>query len=67
MSLARGHQFPMAFLSIASGLEAHGSDSEQPLPFTHIDIAGSGVENGDWQHGKPSAAPVAALAARYLK
>ena len=63
----RGHQFPMAFLSIASGLEAHGSDSEQPLPFTHIDIAGSGVENGDWQHGKPSAAPVAALAARYLK
>lgn len=63
----RGHQFPMAFLSIASGLEQHGSNSEQPLPFTHIDIAGSGVEKGDWQHGKPSAAPVVALAARYLK
>ena len=63
----RGHQFPMAFLSIASGLDQHGSDSEAPLPFTHIDIAGSGVEKGDWQHGKPSAAPVAALAARYLR
>ena len=63
----RGHQFPMAFLCIASGLEHHGSDSKMPLPFTHIDIAGSGVEKGDWQHGKPSAAPVVALAARYLK
>lgn len=62
----RGHQFPMAFLAVASGLANHGSDSQSPLPFTHIDIAGSGVENGDWQHGKPTAAPVAALAAHFL-
>ena len=63
----RGHQFPMAFLTLAAGLDEHGSDCEQPIPYTHIDIAGSGVEKGDWQHGKPSAAPVVAMAARYLK
>lgn len=67
VSTARGHQFPMAFLSIAAGLDKHGSDSEQPLPYTHVDIAGSGVENMDWQHGKPTATPVLAFAARYLQ
>ena len=58
---SRGHQFPMAFLAIASGLDRHGPDSEQPLCFTHIDIGGSGVEGSDWQHGRPSGAPVIAL------
>ena len=57
---ARGHQFPMAFLNLSSGL------SKTDYAFTHIDIAGSGVEQGDWQHGKPTAAPVVMLAARYL-
>ncbi|MET1256125.1 M17 family metallopeptidase [Aliikangiella maris] len=66
VSVARGHQFPMAFLALSSGLDKHGSQSEQPIAYTHIDIAGSGVEGSDWQHGKPTAAPVAALAARYL-
>ena len=61
----RGHQFPMAFLVAAAGLDQHGVNTEQPLPYCHIDIAGSGVDGGDWQHGKPSAAPVAALAAYY--
>lgn len=37
----RGHQFPMAFLCLASGLDQHGSDSKKPLPYTHLDIAGS--------------------------
>lgn len=64
---ARGHQFPMAFLAIASGLDKHGNDSELPLPYVHIDIAGSGVEGGDWQHGKPTAASVASLFATYIK
>ncbi|WP_341503153.1 leucyl aminopeptidase family protein [Gallaecimonas sp. GXIMD4217] len=63
---SRGHQFPMAFLAIASGLDRHGNSADKPLPYTHIDIAGSGVEGGDWQHGKPSAAPVLTLAATYL-
>lgn len=67
VSVARGHQFPMAYLSKASGLDDHGMRSEQPLPYVHIDIAGSSVEGGDWQHGKPTAAPLVALAARYLK
>jgi leucyl aminopeptidase len=57
----RGHQFPMAFLCRASGLEAHGNDSLQPLPFTHVDIGGSGCEGGDWQHGRPTARPVVAM------
>jgi leucyl aminopeptidase len=64
---ARGHQFPMAFLAVSSGLDKHGCDSDLPLPFVHIDIAGSGVEGGDWQHGKPTAASVAMLAGTYLK
>lgn len=63
----RGHQFPMAFLAISAGLDKHGMNSEQPLPYTHVDIAGSGVETGDWQHGKPSATPVLAFAGRYLR
>jgi len=62
----RGHQFPMAFLAVASGLDKHSVDSTLPMAYTHIDIAGSGVDGGDWQHDKPSAAPVTAMAARYL-
>ncbi len=58
---ARGHQFPMAFLCLASGLDKHGGDSALPLPFTHIDIGGSGAEGGDWQHGAPTGRPLAAL------
>ncbi len=66
VSVARGHQFPMAFLCLSSGLDDHGKYSDHPIPYTHIDIAGSGVEAGDWQHDKPTAAPVTALAGRYL-
>lgn len=64
---ARGHQFPMAFLVRASGLDAHGRSSERPLPFTHLDVAGSATEGGDWQHGRPTGAPLVALAATYLE
>ncbi|GGD48213.1 M17 family metallopeptidase [Lacimicrobium alkaliphilum] len=63
---ARGHQFPMAFLSIASGLINHDSNADKPLPYVHMDIAGSGVDAGDWQHDTPTGAPVVALAARYM-
>lgn len=62
----RGHQFPMAFLAIVAGLDKHGSNSAQPLPYIHVDIAGSGVDTGDWQHGKPTATPVLSFAGRYL-
>lgn len=63
----RGHQFPMAFLAISSGIDKHGCDAAVSLPYIHVDIAGSGVEGGDWQHGKPTAAAVTALAATFLK
>jgi leucyl aminopeptidase len=58
---ARGHQYPAAFLNVASGLAAHGNDAARPLPFTHIDLGGSATEGSDWQHGRPTAAPVVAL------
>ncbi len=57
----RGHQFPMAFLAVSSGLVRHGRSGGTPLPYTHIDIGGSGVIGGDWQHGRPTGAPVVAL------
>lgn len=63
---ARGHQFPMAFLVVAAGLD-QSSALSGGLPYVHIDIAGSGVDGGDWQHGKPSASPVTSLAAAYLR
>jgi leucyl aminopeptidase len=66
VSTPRGHQFPMAFLSVASGLDMHNVDSESPIPYTHVDIAGSAVEGLDWQHGKPTAAPIAAFTAAYI-
>lgn len=64
---SRGHQFPMAFLAISSGIDEHGCNADVCLPYVHIDIAGSGVEGGDWQHGKPTAAAVSMLAAAYLR
>jgi leucyl aminopeptidase len=67
VSIARGHQFPMAFLSLAAGLDDHGQFSDKPIPYCHIDIAGSGVEGSSWQHGKPTGAPLVALAGAYLK
>ncbi|XOV81108.1 MAG: M17 family metallopeptidase [Aestuariibacter sp.] len=57
---ARGHQFPMAFLHMASGLD------KCDVAYTHVDIAGSGVEGGDWQHGKPTGASVLMLANHYI-
>ncbi|WP_394228205.1 M17 family metallopeptidase [Pseudoalteromonas spongiae] len=64
---ARGHQFPMAFLAVASGLDKHGANSELPIPYIHVDIAGSGVEGGDWQHGKPTAASLSSIYATFCK
>jgi leucyl aminopeptidase len=52
----------MAFLAIASGVADHcHRDADQPLPYTHIDIGGSAVEGADWQHGRPTAAPIVAM------
>jgi leucyl aminopeptidase len=58
----RGHQYPAAFLIRASGLDKHGIDSDKPLPYSHMDIAGS---SGPFP-GVPTGAPVVALAAHFL-
>lgn len=60
----RGHQFPMAFLSCASGLVDHGVDSKLPIPYCHLDIAGS-ANVGDVATGYETGAAVIALAAQY--
>eukprot|EP01125_Pyxidicula_operculata_P022726 TRINITY_DN9532_c0_g1_i1.p1 TRINITY_DN9532_c0_g1~~TRINITY_DN9532_c0_g1_i1.p1 ORF type:complete len:516 (+),score=128.38 TRINITY_DN9532_c0_g1_i1:534-2081(+) len=61
----RGHQFATAFLNIASGLNKHGSESEAPLAYTHLDIAGCATENGDW-HAKATACTLTTLTAVYV-
>ncbi|XP_048066427.1 putative aminopeptidase W07G4.4 [Megalobrama amblycephala] len=59
----RGHQTPAAFLVMASGLDKHGVDSDKPLPYSHIDIAGS---SGPFP-GVPTGAPILAMATKYLQ
>ncbi|XP_071339345.1 putative aminopeptidase W07G4.4 [Trachinotus anak] len=59
----RGHQTPAAFLIMASGLDKHGVDSSVPLPYSHIDIAGS---SGPFP-GVPTGAPILAMATHYIK
>lgn len=58
----RGHQAPSAFLIMASGLDKHGIDSEKPLRYAHIDIAGS---SGDFP-GVPTGAPLVAMAHTFV-
>ena len=58
----RGHQIPAAFLVSVSGLDKHGLDSPQPIPFSHIDIAAS---SGPFP-GIPSGSPIPALVVHYL-
>uniref|UniRef100_A0A6B2L1Y9 Cytosol aminopeptidase domain-containing protein n=1 Tax=Arcella intermedia TaxID=1963864 RepID=A0A6B2L1Y9_9EUKA len=62
----RGHQYASLFLAIASGLNKHGKDSTQPFPYSHFDIAGSAVENCDFQFGKVTASGLTAFAASYI-
>ena len=65
---ARGHQFPVAFMAIASGINKHGLDSQHPLCYTHVDIAGSAEEGGiGLSLGKPTGTPVAAFSAAFLR
>jgi len=64
--VARGHQFPAAFLMIAAGLDKHSKTSDRPIKYSHLDIAGSGVDGGDYFLGKPSTTPIVALTAKYV-
>jgi len=58
----RGHQSPGAFLVMASGLDKHGNDSDKPIKYTHVDIAGS---SGPFP-GVPTGAPLVAMAHAYV-
>lgn len=58
----RGHQSPAAFLVLASGLDAHGNDSKHPIPFSHVDIAGS---SGPYP-GVPTGSPIVAMAHAFV-
>lgn len=58
----RGHQSPAAFMMLASGLTAHGTQAQKPLKYTHLDIAGSA---GDIPH-PPTGAPIMALVQAHL-
>uniref|UniRef100_G3NQT2 Zgc:152830 n=1 Tax=Gasterosteus aculeatus aculeatus TaxID=481459 RepID=G3NQT2_GASAC len=61
-STPRGHQAPAAFLIMAAGLDKHGVDSRAPLPYSHVDIAGS---SGPFP-GVPTGAPILAMATNYI-
>ncbi|MCK6587437.1 MAG: aminopeptidase [Polyangiaceae bacterium] len=53
----RGHQFPFAFIEVASGLR------RGPRPLVHLDISGAAYDPPDWQFGRPTGSPIATLAA----
>jgi len=59
---ARGHQTPAGFLILASGLDEHNLVSKTPLPYTHVDCAGSAGSIGSL----PTAAPLLMFAAKYI-
>ncbi|KAH8876576.1 putative aminopeptidase W07G4.4 isoform 1 [Schistosoma japonicum] len=59
---SRGHQSPVAFMIVASGLDSHLKNSEKPLAYTHLDIASS---HGPCP-GIPTGTPILTLVSRYI-
>ncbi|KAG5893945.1 hypothetical protein JTB14_009692 [Gonioctena quinquepunctata] len=62
VQISRGHQGPAAFLIMASGLDKHGSGSDKPLKYSHLDIAASSGSLPEPATGSP----LLALAQAYL-
>jgi len=58
----RGHQIPASFMIVTSGLVKHGVDSASPLPYVHLDIAGS---SGPFP-GVPTGAPIPTMAKYFM-
>ena len=58
----RGHQFPAAFLIRASGLDECGNKAAVPLPYCHVDIAGS---SGPFP-GIPTGSPLPSFFHRFI-
>ncbi|KAF9415845.1 hypothetical protein BGZ94_010379 [Podila epigama] len=67
---ARGHQYPMAFMAVASGIDQFGLDKEKKdqIAYTHVDIAGSAEELSGTGFSLPEVTgnPVPAFAATFL-
>ncbi|KAF9425608.1 hypothetical protein BGZ76_003152 [Entomortierella beljakovae] len=67
---ARGHQYPMAFMALASGLNHFGLDKEKKdqIAYTHVDIAGSAEESSGVGFSLPEVTgnPVPAFASTFL-
>lgn len=53
---------PVAFLLLASGLDKHGSGSNNPIKYSHFDIAASA---GDFP-SNPTGASITALVQHYI-
>ncbi|KAF9573376.1 hypothetical protein EC968_008646 [Mortierella alpina] len=67
---ARGHQYPMAFMAIASGLNLYGLDKEKKdqIAYTHVDVAGSAEEYSSigYSLAEVTGNPVPAFASTFL-
>lgn len=67
---ARGHQYPMAFMCLASGLSEFGLEKEkkEQIAYTHVDVAGSAEELHGNGYSLPEVTgnPVPAFAATFL-
>ncbi|KAG2200681.1 hypothetical protein INT47_005837 [Mucor saturninus] len=64
----RGHQYPAGFMLIASGLDKHGINTESPIGYTHVDIAGSAelMSAIGWSLPRVTGSPVAAFTDAFL-
>ncbi|KAL0079637.1 hypothetical protein J3Q64DRAFT_1663688 [Phycomyces blakesleeanus] len=64
----RGHQYPAGFMLIASGLNKHGLAHDQPIAYTHLDIAGSSetISAVGWSLPRTTGSPIAALTGAFL-
>ncbi|KAI9311182.1 hypothetical protein BX666DRAFT_1998697 [Dichotomocladium elegans] len=65
---SRGHQYPAGFMLIASGLDKHGIGSENPIGYSHVDVAGSAEEINavGWSLPRVTGSPVAAFTGAFL-
>lgn len=62
----RGHQYPFAFLDIASGLYKMNYEDQCQLAYIHLDIAGS-AEEGPGPLGRLTGSPIPALTCALLR
>ncbi|CAI5453704.1 unnamed protein product [Caenorhabditis angaria] len=57
----RGHQTPAAFLQMASRIDEHGTDSQSPLKYSHIDMGGCSGDHPSVSTPNPLVTLVAGL------